>query len=106
MVNFEVSATDLVDSDPIVECDASPGDTFDFGQTTVTCTATDDSDNQATDSFTVTVEDTQTPNPPVISFPVDNGKYNTVQIAVTGTAEPFSTITVYQGALALATNEG
>ena len=34
----------------------SPGSTFDIGSTTVTYTATDDTSNTASDTFTVTVE--------------------------------------------------
>ncbi len=41
--------------------DFDPGDTFPVGTTTVTYTATDDSNNSATCSFNVTVEDTEPP---------------------------------------------
>jgi hypothetical protein len=41
--------------------DAAPGDTFPVGATTVTYTATDIHGNASTSSFTVTVDDTETP---------------------------------------------
>ena len=37
-VSFDVSATDIADPNPIVQCDAVSGDRFSFGETTVTCT--------------------------------------------------------------------
>jgi large repetitive protein len=48
------TATDIVDTNPVVTCDFT-GNVFPQGTTTVTCTATDDSNNTATDSFDVTV---------------------------------------------------
>jgi hypothetical protein len=55
------SATDNVDPSPAVGCSPPPGSTFPLGQTTVTCTATDSSGNQATGTFTVTVADSAAP---------------------------------------------
>lgn len=49
-----------------VSCSPSSGFAFPKGTTTVTCTATDASNNTASCSFTVTVNDTQ---PPTISCP-------------------------------------
>lgn len=58
---FEVTATDEADSDVAIVCSAESGETFPLGTTTVVCTATDDSGNQAMDSFIVTVRDTVAP---------------------------------------------
>ena len=49
------TATDLVDSDVSVVCTPASGTVFQPGDTTVTCTATDDHSNSATASFTVSV---------------------------------------------------
>jgi hypothetical protein len=50
-----VSATDLVDPSPTVTCDPASGTTFAPGETTVSCTASDFSDNTTTGTFTVFV---------------------------------------------------
>ena len=55
MVNYGVTASDIVDSDPEVSCQPASGSTFPNGETVVQCTATDSSGNEATGSFTVTV---------------------------------------------------
>ena len=60
----QVTVTDLVDADPLVECIAtagagagvSSGGPLPIGTTEVTCTATDDYDNEASASYTVLVE--------------------------------------------------
>lgn len=49
------TATDIVDSSVAVNCLPASGSTFAIGTTTVTCSATDDSNNTAQRSFTVTV---------------------------------------------------
>src|SRR5207244_4605753 len=49
------TATDIVDPSPYVGCLPASGSTFPVGETTVTCTATDDSGNPAHASFQVTV---------------------------------------------------
>jgi hypothetical protein len=51
------SATDLVDGPRPVSCDVPSGSVFGFGATEVTCTATDETGNVGTSSFTVTVSD-------------------------------------------------
>jgi putative cell wall-binding protein len=62
IVNYTLpTATDTVDTSVGVECVPASGSTFALGTTTVTCTATDDSGNTDTDSFTATVEDTTDP---------------------------------------------
>ena len=50
------TATDLVDGAVAVKCSPSPDRRFDVGVTTVTCKARDDSGNEASVSFTVTVK--------------------------------------------------
>jgi hypothetical protein len=49
------TATDVVDADPVVVCVPAPGAPAPVGDSTVTCTATDDSGNVATTSFSVHV---------------------------------------------------
>ena len=50
------TATDVVDASPTVVCAPASGSGFSVGQTTVTCTATDDSGNTDTASFVVTAD--------------------------------------------------
>ena len=54
VVTFTASASDNTGS-TTVACVPPSGSTFAVGTTTVTCTATDDADNQSSGSFTVTV---------------------------------------------------
>jgi HYR domain len=60
--SWQASASDLVDGTVPVTCDATSGDTFPLGTTTVTCSSTDAHDNTKSNSFTVTVEDTTAPS--------------------------------------------
>ena len=63
-VNYaKPTAADLVDPSPTVSCAPASGSTFPFGDTTVTCNATDASGNTASSAatFTVTVRDTTPP---------------------------------------------
>jgi hypothetical protein len=60
-VSLVVSAVNVVDPSPVVDRNASSGDTFSVGTTTVNCSATDFSGNEAFASFDVTV---------VATFPV------------------------------------
>ncbi|XP_077996691.1 uncharacterized protein LOC144449999 [Glandiceps talaboti] len=62
------SAIDNTGTTPSVACSPSSGDTFSSGANTVTCTATDASNNQGTCTFTVTVQDT---TPPGVTCPAD-----------------------------------
>jgi putative cell wall-binding protein len=55
------TANDLVDGSVPVVCSPVSGSTFPIGDTLVTCTATDASDNESQVTFTVTVEDTTGP---------------------------------------------
>jgi hypothetical protein len=60
-VTFTASASDLVDGSITPTCDATSGDTFPLGDTTVDCSATDVAGNTASGSFTITVRDTTAP---------------------------------------------
>jgi hypothetical protein len=60
--------TDDVDSPGTASCVPAPGSTFAVGQTTVTCTASDASENTATSMFSVTVTDH---TPPSIDTPAN-----------------------------------
>jgi hypothetical protein len=66
--SWSASASDLVDGSVAVNCDASSGDTFPLGTTTVHCSASDSHSNSANGSFTVTVQDTTKPS---LSLPGD-----------------------------------
>jgi len=63
-LSYSVSATDNVDGEVPVSCAPSPGSVFPLGATVVNCSAADKHNNQATGSFTLTVEDT---TPPLIA---------------------------------------
>ena len=54
-VTFDVTASDIADTNPTIECSLASGDDFSLGATIVTCTATDESGNSNSDSFTVTL---------------------------------------------------
>ncbi|MFZ9017499.1 MAG: HYR domain-containing protein, partial [Ilumatobacteraceae bacterium] len=69
-VEFTIpTATDNSGEAPVVACTPSSGSVLPIGDTTVSCTATDGSGNQASVSFTVTVEFDETP--PVFGSVVD-----------------------------------
>src|SRR5215204_5587342 len=86
VVNFTVSATDVVDGkatlgsngaliqedqdgrDIEISCNPRSGSTFELGTTTVNCYAEDSSRNRVDGSFSVTVQDT---TPPIITVPED-----------------------------------
>ena len=55
------TASDNVDGNLTPTCIPASGSLFDFGDTTVTCSATDSSNNTGSASFTVTVKDTTAP---------------------------------------------
>lgn len=65
---YAASASDIVDTDVTVSCIPPSGSTFALGSTPVSCTATDDSGNEATGGFLVTVLDT---TPPALTLPDD-----------------------------------
>lgn len=55
VVPYSVTATDLVDTSVTLSCTPPSGSLFPIGETTVTCTATDDAGNKASKTFKVTV---------------------------------------------------
>lgn len=55
-VSYTATATDTLDPNPVVACVPASGSTFPIGTTTVDCTATDNSGNVASGSFSVHVE--------------------------------------------------
>ena len=61
-VSYTASASDLVDGAVDISCSPASGSTFALGTTTVQCSATDAHSNNATGSFSVTVEDTTAPS--------------------------------------------
>jgi uncharacterized repeat protein (TIGR01451 family) len=67
VVNFTATATDNYPG-TTVSCNPPSGTAFPLGATTVTCTATDTSGNADSDSFEVTVHDTE---PPSITVPTN-----------------------------------
>ena len=82
-VNFQVSATDIVDGTDRVGCGRQSGTTFPLGTTGVKCAATDAAGNSTSDAFAVTVSDT---TPPALSVPADI----TVQAAGGASTAPVS----------------
>ena len=79
VVNFTASATDLVDASPTVACIPPSGSTFPLGVTTVNCTATDDSNNVDSDSFTITVQ--HNPNEVILYYPANTEHTNSVRVS-------------------------
>ncbi len=67
-VTFSASANDAVDGGLSPSCTPSSGSTFPLGQTTVTCSATDNHSNTGSASFKVNVNLVDT-TPPVLSLP-------------------------------------
>lgn len=90
-VSYMANATDLVDGPIIPVCSPSSGSTFAYGNTTVTCTATDSHGNTATGTFDVNV---QNKIPPTISIasPAGNSVVNTAALEVSGTASDIVSI--------------
>jgi len=75
VVTYNVTVTDNTPG-ANVNCQPPSGATFPLGVTTVVCTATDTTGNQATNTFTVTVEDRERPVvtvPANIIVPTDPG---------------------------------
>jgi hypothetical protein len=62
------TASDVVDGWVPVTCSPAAGSTFALGSATVTCSAIDTRGNEATDGFTVTVQDT---TPPTLTLPAN-----------------------------------
>jgi Bacterial Ig-like domain/HYR domain len=74
-VNWSATATDNVDASVTVNCDKASGDTFPFGTTTITCSATDAAGNKAEGSFNVTVVAARDTTAPTVfsTTPGNNG---------------------------------
>lgn len=94
---WTVTATDDVDLNPTVSCSPHSGSAFGFGQTTVTCTATDAAGNASTGSFRVTVLD-QTP--PVLTGAQDvtvpagpNGTGPMINVTAADNVDPAPVVT-------------
>jgi len=68
VVSFTVTATDIVDGPLTPTCNATSGDVFPIGTTTVTCSVTDSATNTVDSFFDIVVEDT---TPPVLTVPGD-----------------------------------
>ncbi|BCX04647.1 MAG: hypothetical protein KatS3mg053_2585 [Candidatus Roseilinea sp.] len=68
IVNYTVTASDVVDPNVAAICTPRSGALFGLGSTTVNCRATDSAGNTATGSFRVNVGDT---TPPVLAMPGD-----------------------------------
>jgi len=64
------TASDIVDWSPAVACSPASGSKIPVGDTTVTCTATDDSGNAASASFVAHV--TRLNTPPTLNLPADS----------------------------------
>ncbi len=60
-ITYTATATDANPASPTVNCNPASGSTFAIATTTVNCSATDDYNNTANGSFTVTVRDTTAP---------------------------------------------
>jgi hypothetical protein len=68
LVSFSASASDLVDTSVDIVCTPASGTVLGLGPHPVACVATDDSGNQSTGNFIVTVADTTAP---VLDLPAD-----------------------------------
>jgi hypothetical protein len=85
VITYSASASDVIDGSAPVICTPASGSTFGLGTTTVSCSASDQSGNTATGTFTVTVRDT---TPPTASLSVSPGMLwppNHQKVAVTRT---------------------
>jgi hypothetical protein len=71
VVTFEVTAEDDADGPVEVTCDSNSGDTFEIGETVVTCSAEDAAGNIGTASFTVTVNPPPDTTAPTLDVPDD-----------------------------------
>lgn len=84
-VSYLANATDLVDGPVTPVCTPQSGSTFAYGNTTVTCSATDSHGNTATGTFDVNVQN-KIPPTVSISSPADNSIDTTATVQVSGTA--------------------
>lgn len=100
VVNFQSSATDIVDGALAPTCTPPSGSVFVTGSTVVTCTAADRGGNVATGSFTITIAVVRTvrraalfspaagarlSRPPMLAWrPVRNARFYNVQVYRSG----------------------
>ena len=96
-VNYRITATDNSGETIIVDCTPESGSPFTLGPTEVTCTATDSSRNEATEKFTVTVNDESaptfsTPTGTTATLP-ENSNRVTVNYSITATDNSGESIT-------------
>lgn len=87
VVNYPAAiATDIADLSPSVSCVPASGSLFPVGTTTVTCTASDDSGNDNSGSFTVTVRDISAPVvTPVVTGTAGNSPWYKSDVTVSFT---------------------
>lgn len=98
MVEFDVTATDTNDPNPTIECDPASATMFPIGTTTVTCTATDASGNDASASFQVTVVDSSfptltVPGPPTAEATSANGAIVFFDVSASDPGRPDPVVT-------------
>jgi hypothetical protein len=68
-VTYVVTATDIVDPNPLINCTPASGNIFPIGSTAVSCIATDGSGNQTPGTFTITVNQFYRVFMPIIRSP-------------------------------------
>jgi hypothetical protein len=73
VVNYNATASDLVDGSVSVNCSPASGSQFPIATTTVNCSATDAAGNESTGSFTVKVQDTLAPTDIQFVGDIDDG---------------------------------
>jgi hypothetical protein len=81
VVNYSASAADNCSGQALLVCTPPSGSTFQKGTTAVICRATDASGNSVTNSFSVTVNDTERPTivcPADIHVPSETGKSSAI----------------------------
>lgn len=84
-VSYKANATDLVDGQVTPACIPTSGSTFAYGNTTVTCTATDAHGNLATGTFDVNVQN-KIPPTITITSPASNSLVTSPSVTVSGNA--------------------
>lgn len=85
VVTWDISATDNCDNNPTIVCTPASGSTFDIGTTTVNCVATDESGNESSCSFDVTVVDDENPSVSVLLDPTELWPPNHKMVTITAT---------------------
>jgi len=107
VVTFTATAVDNVDVDPTVTCSPASGSLFATGETTVSCTATDDSSNSVTRSFKVTITAPPTvPSTTTLTFVPGSPAYGDVVVltaTITTSGTPTGNVEFLDGATVLGT---